>query len=494
MESFLVRYRNPLLLVALVLAQVIMLASQIGRHVAVADRPDGKQVRLIRLWTETAASPFERVFHWVGSGVRYTWNNYFALRDARKENAQLKDELDRLRLEQASLGEDAQQARRLRAMLDFKQHYLGSLVAAQIIGTSGSDQSRVLYVDKGSKDGIAPMMPVITPDGIVGKVREVFPHTSQVLLINDQSSGAGVLLQDTRIRGVLRGNGYGQLEVINVMPDDRIKPGEKIIASGGDQVFPRGMPVGTVQSVQHDPAHDPYVQVLVTPAANLAKLEEVLIVTTENDAPPAQLAADVAAGEALAEQQKKAAEVLAEKLPTVKPEEVQANELANGPDRPHAPPQPLHPDRFTAGQTPPATELKPGVSPAGSAPLVEGPNAASNTPKIHAAAPSAAAAVTGPKPQALPKPPTPESTAGVTAATTIPAIQPAIRPRTDAPAAGRNPETTLPKQLTTATVQDSGNAEKPKSKPKEKEKEIDPRDFEPIGTPPAQPDAAPEKP
>jgi rod shape-determining protein MreC len=369
MESFFVRYRNPLVLVALVLVQVIMLASQIGRTVpnvpgGPMDHPDGHSVRLIRLWTESAVSPFERVFHWVGGGVRYECANYFALRSAKKQNDQLKAEVDRLRLEQASLAEDAKQANRLQALLDFKQHYLGSVVPAQIIGTSGSDLSRVLYVDKGSKDGIRAGMPVITPDGIVGKVREVYPGTAQILLINDQTSGAGVLLQTTRIRGVVRGNGYGELEIINVMPDDRIKPGETVLASGGDQVFPRGMPVGTVESVQHDPAHDPYVQVVVKPAANLSRLEEVLIITSQVDTPPASQVEDVAGSEALAEQQKKAAEVLAEKLPTVKPEEIQANEMATGPDRPHQPPQPLHPDRFSVGATPPAAEMQPGVKPA----------------------------------------------------------------------------------------------------------------------------------
>jgi rod shape-determining protein MreC len=365
MESFFARYRNPLTLVALVLIQVIMLASQIGRNGRVAhlDHPDGHSVRLIRLWAETAVSPFERVFGALGHGVRFAWHDYFALRSTRKENEQLKAELDRLRLEQAALAEDARQGHRLQALLDFREHYITATVAAQVIGTSGSDQSQVLYVNKGSKDGIKPDMPVITPDGIVGRVRDVFPGTSQVLLINDPSSGAGVLLETTRIRGVVRGNGYGQLEIINVMPDDRIKPGEPVIASGGDQIFPRGMPVGTVARVQHDPAHDPYVQVLVTPAANLSQLEEVLIVTGAGQTPPSSLAADLARSEALAEQQKKAAEVLAEKLPTVKPEEVQANELATGPDRPHQPPQPLQPDRFSPGDTPPATAMQPGKPP-----------------------------------------------------------------------------------------------------------------------------------
>ena len=73
---------------------------------------------------------------------------------------------------------------RLQALLSFQQHYIASTVAAQVIGTSGSELSRLLYIDKGSLDGLKPDQPVITPDGIVGKLRDVFPHTSQVLEIS----------------------------------------------------------------------------------------------------------------------------------------------------------------------------------------------------------------------------------------------------------------------------------------------------------------------
>ncbi len=90
-------------------------------------------------------------------------------------------------------------------------------------------------------------MAVITPDGIVGKVRDVFPHTAQVLAINDQTSGAGVILKTTRIRGILRGNAAGQPEIVGILADQRIKPGEKVLTAGGDLIFPRGLPVGAVE-------------------------------------------------------------------------------------------------------------------------------------------------------------------------------------------------------------------------------------------------------
>ena len=132
-------------------------------------------------------------------------------------------------------------------------------------------------------------MAVITADGIVGKVRDVFPHTAQVLAINDQTSGAGVILESTRIRGILRGNAAGQPQIVGILADQRIQPGEKVLTAGGDQIFPRGLPVGVVEKVVRDPERDSFINVIVKPAAHLNRLDEVLIITShEPRFPPEQ--------------------------------------------------------------------------------------------------------------------------------------------------------------------------------------------------------------
>ena len=100
----------------------------------------------------------------------------------------------------AALLEDARQGQRLEAAQGFQQKYLYTTVIAQVVGTSGTDQSRVIYINKGKNDGLARDMAVITADGIVGKVLQVFPTVSQVLLINDQSSGVGAILEKSRLR------------------------------------------------------------------------------------------------------------------------------------------------------------------------------------------------------------------------------------------------------------------------------------------------------
>ena len=268
MESFFVRFKNVLVLVVVLLMQTIGLAIQVRRPIE-SGAPDGSSVTLMRYWVVSTVTPVERFFLGFGHMIRGGWSNYVYLRNVRQQNGQLQQEIARLRLEQAAMAEDAIQGHRLQAMLNFQQHYVAKTVAAQVIGTSGNDLSRVLYIDKGSADGLKPDQAVITPDGIVGKLRDVFPHTAQVLQVNDPTSGAGVLLASTRIRGILKGSTTGRIQIMNLTPDSRIKPGEQVLTSGADQVFPRGLNVGTIESIAPDPDHQPYTLIVVRPAANL---------------------------------------------------------------------------------------------------------------------------------------------------------------------------------------------------------------------------------
>src|SRR5262249_38403868 len=183
-----------------------------------------------------------------GHFFRDTWRDYVDLHNVRKQNRELQEEMARMRLEQVRLRASAEQTQRLQALLDFKERYVGRSVAAQVIGSSGSDLSHIISIDKGSSDGIKPDMAVITPDGIVGKVKDVFPLSSQVLMITDRDGGAGVILQNSRLQGVMRGTGLGDLLVNDVMSDEKVDVGEQVISSGGDRIFPKGFPVGVVTS------------------------------------------------------------------------------------------------------------------------------------------------------------------------------------------------------------------------------------------------------
>ena len=363
MDSFFTRFKNALVLIAILLAQTIALATQINRP-ADPQHPDGPQVRLVRLWAAALISPFERASTFGGHGIRGVWAHYIDLRHLRQQNEDLERQLAQMHLAQAALAEDALQGQRLRQLLDFRQKYAAATVAAQVIGTSGSDQSRLLLLDKGARDGLRPDMAVITPNGIVGKLRDVFPTTSQLLLISDPTAGAGVILSSTRIHAILRGSVQGKVLITSLTPDSRIQPGETVLTSGGDGVFPRGLPVGTIESIVLDLDHQPFTSITLRPAANITQLDEVLIVTSTGEQ-QARAQGDVPQPET--DPAAHAADISAERLPSLHSTPAEPGAAAAAPPSdnatglvPKTKPA-LHPDRYSPTSTPPAADLTPGA-------------------------------------------------------------------------------------------------------------------------------------
>lgn len=308
MENLIHRHRNATALVAVLFLQILGLAIQIKRPADPAN-PEVGSTRLIRVWVVTALTPFERGFVNAGGLTRMLWSDYVYLRGVRDENRALKEEIERMRIEQSRMREDASQARRLQALLGLKQQFISQTLAAQVLGSSGSDRSRILYLDKGASDGVREDMAVITPEGVVGKVLRVFPNSSQVLAINDSTSGAGAVLEKSRLQGVVKGTDAGELRLYYVMVDEKVEVGERVLTSGGDRIYPKGLPLGTVGEVQ--PGSDLFFNIWVEPAARLNRLEEVLIVTRIAEQAPQTDLAEAPP--------RRAAEILSQRLPGLPP-------------------------------------------------------------------------------------------------------------------------------------------------------------------------------
>ena len=301
MENLITRHMHLTVLVGVLFLQVLGLAVQVKRTT------DTQSTRLIRVWTVGAITPLERVIVGTQQGVRRIWNNYLYLRGVREENRELKQEIERLRLEQVRLSEGANQAHRLQDLLGFREQYISQTVVAQVIGSSGSEQSRLIYIDKGENANLKTDMPVITADGVVGKVLAVYPSQAQVLLINDQTSGLGAILEKSRLQGVVKGSSVGETVLDKVMSDEPVQPGDRVLTSGGDGIFPKGLPVGTVSRVTRD-LGNLFWRVTLKPAANLNRLEEVLVVTQKQEREP--IAAEAVGAT-------RAADILASRLPSV---------------------------------------------------------------------------------------------------------------------------------------------------------------------------------
>jgi len=191
----------------------------------------------------------------------------------------------------------------LQSLLGFKEQFIAKTLAAQVIGSSGSEQSRTVTIDRGWDDGIRADMAVISATGVVGKVISVFKSTAQVLLINDQQSGVGTILEQSRLQGVLKGKSSGELVIDKIMVDEEVKPGDRVLTSGGDQIFPKGLIIGNVDRIEKGPE---FLQVTVRPTAALNRLEEVLVILKKEERDPALTATHV-----------RASDILAERLPSV---------------------------------------------------------------------------------------------------------------------------------------------------------------------------------
>ncbi len=225
------RYRNITILAAAISLQTLGLAVQIKRST------ENDSSRLIRVWAVATVTPFEKVIVRLQTGATNIWHNYFYLRGVRQENRQLREQIEQLQLEQVRLKQDADQARRLQALLGFKEQFIAKTTAAQVIGSSGSKVTGELVIDK-------------------------------------------------------------------IMPDEEVKPGDTVLTSGGDQIFPKGLPLGTVSKTSKG---SEFLQVTIKPAAILSHLEEVLVITKreEHEAPVSNATSA------------RAADILAQRLPSV---------------------------------------------------------------------------------------------------------------------------------------------------------------------------------
>ena len=264
------RHRPLLLLAAVIVAQVLLLAFQIKR---------GNDVSLIRIWSAELLTPSQRGASFVLSKVHGFWYGYVDLRNARADNRKLSQEVGELRLKNEQLQGQAAEALRLTKLLGFRQENADApMLAAQVIGANADSNSQTVFINRGEREGIRRNMAVITPDGVVGKVSEVLPHTAQVLLITDRDSGLGALLAGTRTHGVVKGTGDPFLSLDYVNGEEKVPDGAEVLTSGEDRIFPKNLPVGIVEWSKPG---SPFQTVKLQPAAHLDRLEEVLVVLSD---------------------------------------------------------------------------------------------------------------------------------------------------------------------------------------------------------------------
>jgi len=266
MDGFLGRYRNLSVLVIVIMAQLVLLAVQVKNN---------QDVRLIRVWAVTAMTPLARVLEGIRANTFGVAGEYWQLLEVRSENRAMKVDLDRLKLENQYLKEELATAKRVEAMASFVQRNPSKTIGARIIGAGSGMNSKVVFIDRGSTSGVLKGMPVITPDGIVGKVTASYPVGAQVMLITDPTFACGVVSDKSRIHGTVRGQGNNQLLVDYIQNEQQVAVGEVFYTSGDDRIFPKGLPVGPVRVARQGKL---FKEIYLAPTAFEKGLEEVLVV------------------------------------------------------------------------------------------------------------------------------------------------------------------------------------------------------------------------
>jgi rod shape-determining protein MreC len=209
--------------------------------------------------------------------------NYNTLSGFKADNERLRKRIEILEVEKQKLMEAGATNRRLQRLLEFRTQLPGRAITASIIANSASSWFQSCLLDKGSAAGVRKGMAVLTPVGVVGQVVAVTARTAKVLLLTDPNSGVDVLVQRTRSRGIVSGSLENGPVLKYVKRSEDVQEGDRLITSGIDGVFPKGMMVGAVIKVrkQHVGLFQ-YIEVL--PAVQSARVEEVLVVAADSGA------------------------------------------------------------------------------------------------------------------------------------------------------------------------------------------------------------------
>ncbi len=267
-----IRQRPGVLLGAAILLHVVLISAQVNT---------ASGLPMLQVVTFGSFSEVQRGTMSTVDGVRNFWSGYIALRGVHRENEALKQALQALQVRVQEERAEAQRTVSLRQLLELRERANLDTTAAEVIAAAASPEFRTVTIDKGTRQGLQTDMAVISPAGVVGRVILPAGRASKVQLLIDRNAAAGALIERTRVQGVVEGFGDGSLRMEYVPATSDVKPGDLVVTSGIDGIYPKGFVIGTIEQVER--GNGGYHVITVRPAVDFTRLEEVLVVRT----PPA---------------------------------------------------------------------------------------------------------------------------------------------------------------------------------------------------------------
>lgn len=269
--SFLRRHQIILVSVSLALFSL---------HLALTDKKEVARGVLLKEAISLTVSPIQNLTLSIYGGATGIWSDYINLVGVKDENESLKNRISALQDENNRLKETVGLNARLRSLLEYKQDQEFHTAAAGITGFNMDKWTRTAVINKGRAEGIKKDLAVISPLGVVGRVIDVEGHSARVLLNTDIRSNIDVLVQRTRVKGVVEGNGTDGLRLKYVRQVDDVQVGDQILTSGLSGIFPKGLVIGEVTKIEMG-GDSFFKYVEVRPKVDIQRLEEVLVVTDD---------------------------------------------------------------------------------------------------------------------------------------------------------------------------------------------------------------------
>lgn len=265
--------RSRFLLVVLVLAHLAAISNQVD---------GGGGASLLQRGLFSLLSPLQNGVGALVRGVKGSWSGYVGLRRAHAVSQRLEERVRYLELLLQERQHQARESERLRELLDLREILPLETVAAEVVSRDGLPWYRTLTIDKGRADGVELEAPVLSPTGVLGRVIERGAHAAKVQLLLDSQSGAGVLIERSRVTGIVSGQVgvegavASDLVMKYVLEMTDVAAGDVVVTSGLDRIYPKGLVVGRVRSVSRGTGL--FKEILVEPSARFDRVEEVLVV------------------------------------------------------------------------------------------------------------------------------------------------------------------------------------------------------------------------
>jgi len=264
-----IRQRPGVVLAAAIILHVALISAQVNT---------ASGLPVLQVVTFGSFSELQRGTMSLIDGVRGIWTGYIALQQVQQENTALKQELQTVQVRLQQERAEAQRTDNLRQLLELRERANLDTVAAEVIAGAASPDFKTITIDKGSSDSLETDMAVISPAGVVGRIILPSRRASKVQLLIDRNAAAGALIERTRVQGVVVGTGDGLLHMQYVPGTADVKTGDLVVTSGIDGIFPKGFVIGTIDHA--DRGAGAYHEIVIRPAVDFSRLEEVLIVRT----------------------------------------------------------------------------------------------------------------------------------------------------------------------------------------------------------------------